>query len=58
MSHSSFLFIFGAFKEVGMTCTLKTSTPTDPKLKALNILKVDALGVVLVDLPNEVQVIG
>jgi hypothetical protein len=52
-----FFFFFGASKEVVMIGTLKTSTPTNLKLKALNIPKVDALNVVLVDLPNEVQVV-
>jgi len=51
-----FLF-FNAFKEVAMTCTLGTSTPTDIELEAPNVPKVDALSVVLVDLPNEVQVV-
>jgi len=58
MSHSGFLFLFGASKEVAMTNTLGTSTPIDLELETPNVLKVDALNVVLVDLPNEVQVIG
>jgi len=56
LSHLGFLFFFGVSKEVVMTGTLGTSTPTDPKLETLNVPKMDALDVVLVDLPNEVQV--
>lgn len=40
-----------------MTCTLKTSTPTNVELKTPNIPKVDALSVMLIDLPNEVQIV-
>jgi hypothetical protein len=40
-----------------MIGTLGTSTPTDFKLEAPSVPKVDALCVVLVDLPNEVQVV-
>jgi hypothetical protein len=55
MSHSSFFFFFGASKKIVMIGTLKTSTPTDFKLEAPSVPKVDALCVVLVDLPSEVQ---
>jgi hypothetical protein len=54
MSHLDFFFFFSAFKEVAMTCTLGTSTPTDVELETPNEPKVDALNVVLVDFPNEV----
>ncbi len=40
-----------------MINTLGTSTPTNPELEELNVPEVDALGVALVDLPNEVQVV-
>jgi hypothetical protein len=43
--------------EVTMINTLGTSTPTNPELEELNVPEVDALGVALVDLPNEVQVV-
>jgi len=54
MSHLGFFFFFSASKEVAMTCTLGTSVPIDVELKAPNVPRVDALSVVLVDLPNEV----
>jgi hypothetical protein len=37
-----------------MTCTLRTSTPINVELESSNIPKVDALSVVLIDLPNEI----
>jgi hypothetical protein len=40
-----------------MIGTLKTLTPTNLELEEPIILEVDALGVVLVDLPNEVEVV-
>jgi len=52
-----FFFFFSASKEIMMIGTLGTSTPTDFKLEAPSVQKVGALCVVLVDLPNEVQVI-
>jgi len=53
MSHSSFLFFLWHL-EAAMIGTLGTSTPTNFELEELDVLEVDALGVVLVDLPNEV----
>ncbi len=54
MSHLGLFFFFGASKEVGMIGTLKTSTPIDLELETPNVPEMDALGLVLVDLPNEV----
>jgi hypothetical protein len=54
MSHLGFFFSFSASKEVAMTCTLETSTPIHVELESSNVPKVDALSVVLIDLPNEV----
>jgi hypothetical protein len=53
MSQLGFFFL-DTSKEVTMTGTLGTSTPTDHELEAPNVLEVDALGVVLVDLLSEV----
>ncbi len=41
-----------------MLGTLRKSTPIDLELKTPTIPKMDALNVVLVDLPNEIKVIG
>ncbi len=50
-----FFFFLGGSKFFLMLGTVRTSTPTYFKLKAPIVPKVDALCVVLVDLPSEVQ---
>jgi hypothetical protein len=39
-----------------MIGTLRTLRPTNLELEKLNVLEVDALGVVFIDLPDEIQV--